>query len=71
MTEGIDLLGDHLTPDQAARALRCSRRTLDNMHARREGPPRTVIARRVYFQRAALERWVAEQQEPPLRRVRR
>ena len=60
-----DLLQDYMTARQAAEALRVSRRTLDAMHARRAGPPRTVIARRVYYSRSTLEQWVREQQETP------
>ena len=60
-----DLLAGLLTAQEAAKALHGCRRTLDAMHTRRKGPPRTKIASRVYYSREALERWLHEQQESP------
>ena len=62
-----DLVADYLSVEEAADALRISRRTLDNMYQRREGPPRTCVGRRVYFRRAALEEWLRKQEEVPAR----
>ena len=39
-----ELLAEYLTADKAAEAIGVSRRTLDALFARRQGPPRTKIA---------------------------
>ena len=62
-----DLLADYLSVEETAEALGVTRRTLDNMHQRREGPPRTRVGGRVYFRRTALEKWLQGQEEVPAR----
>ena len=62
-----ELLAGYLTPREAARAIRVSRRTLDALFARREGPPRTKIAQRIYYRKGALEQWIREQEHRPAR----
>ncbi len=56
------LIGDYLTAEQAAKQLGITRRTLDAMCARREGPPRTRIGRRVYYRKEALADWLLQQE---------
>ena len=54
------LIGDYLTAEQAANQLGITRRTFDAMCARREGPPRTRIGRRVYYRKEALADWLLQ-----------
>ncbi len=56
------LIGDYLTAEQAANQLGITRRTFDAMCARREGPPRTQIGRRVYYRKEALADWLLQQE---------
>ena len=62
-----ELLADYYTPEQAAQAIRLTRRTLDAMYARREGPPRTKVAGRVYYRKTSLQEWLLEQEQCPVR----
>jgi predicted site-specific integrase-resolvase len=62
--ERFDPLSEYLTPRETAEALRISPRTLDNWHARREGPARTVVAGKRYYAKSEIERWLLAQQEP-------
>ncbi len=61
------LIGDYLTAEQAANQLGITRRTFDAMCARREGPPRTRIGRRVYFRKEALADWLLQQENRQVR----
>ncbi len=61
------LIGDYLTAEQAANQLGITRRTLDAMCARREGPPRTRIGRRLYYRKEALADWLLEQEHRQVR----
>ena len=58
-----ELLADYYTPEQAAQAIGLTRRTLDAMYARREGPPRTKIGGRIYYRKESLRRWLLEQEQ--------
>ncbi len=62
-----ELLADYYTPEQAAQAIGLTRRTLDSMYARREGPPRTKVAGRIYYRKDALRRWLLDQEQAPAR----
>ena len=58
------VLADYLTPEQCADELDIRPRTLQRWHRLGEGPPRTLIGRRVFFHRESLARWVrAHEQE--------
>ena len=58
-----ELLADYYTPEQAAHAIGLTRRTLDGMYARREGPPRTKVGGRIYYRKESLRRWLLEQEQ--------
>ncbi len=62
-----ELIADYYTPEQAAQAIGLTRRTLDAMYARREGPPRTKVAGRVYYRKTSLQQWLLEQEQHPVR----
>ena len=62
-----ELLADYYTPEPAAQAIGLTRRTLDAMYARREGPPRTKIGGRIYYRKESLRRWLLEQERCPVR----
>ena len=62
-----ELLADYYTPDRAAHAIGLTRRTLDAMYARREGPPRTKIGGRIYYRKKSLQQWLLEQEQHPVR----
>ncbi len=62
-----ELIADYYTPEQAAQAIGLTRRTLDAMYARREGPPRTKIGGRIYYRKESLRRWLLEQEQTPAR----
>jgi len=49
---------DLLTADQVAQELDTTRRTVDRWHARRIGPPRIKIGRKVYYRREAVREWL-------------
>ncbi len=61
------LIGDYLTAEQASNQLGITRRTFDAMCARREGPPRTRIGRRVYYRKEALADWLLQQEHRQVR----
>ena len=62
-----NLLSDYLTPEDAAHAIGLTRRTLDAMYARREGPPRTKVGGRIYYRKASLQQWLLQQEQTPVR----
>ncbi len=64
---GSELLDGYYPKHKTAEKLNVSPRTLDAWHLRREGPPRTKVAGRVYYRIEALERWLREQEECPVR----
>ncbi len=56
--DGEDLFAEYFTPDEAARQVGVCRRTLDRWHRYREGPPRTVVGRKVLYRKESLREWV-------------
>jgi hypothetical protein len=65
--------GEFIKPDDLARELGVSPRTVARWHARREGPPRCVQGRLILYRRAAVTAWLAdrEQSQPRARRTSR
>lgn len=51
---------DRLTQIEAAAYLRCSPKTLRNQRQRGEGPRSYVLARRVFYDRADLDLFIAK-----------
>jgi predicted DNA-binding transcriptional regulator AlpA len=63
------VLRNYLTREQLAVMLNKSVRTLDRMHRRRIGPPRTVIGKLVAYRLEGVEDWIRQhEQSPPKRR---
>jgi hypothetical protein len=52
-----------LTKDEAAALLRRSPKTLSHWRLNGEGPPAFRVGRRLFYLRADLIKWLAEQQE--------
>lgn len=52
------LKDDLLEPEQLAAELETTRRTLDRWHARRIGPPRIQVGRKIYYRRDAVRDWL-------------
>ncbi len=61
------ILDDYLTLTEAARALKVSERTLIRWWTERHGPARTKVGHRVYYRRAAIDRWLAASETTPVR----
>jgi excisionase family DNA binding protein len=56
-----------LTTVEAAKLLRVGPATLNRWRWDGTGPPFVKLGRKVFFQRETLDRWVAEQRQPPQR----
>ena len=52
-----------LEPDQLAAELDTTRRTLDRWHARRIGPPRITVGRKIYYRREAVQDWLLQNEQ--------
>jgi hypothetical protein len=65
-----EILASYLTREELAKVLRRDVRTIDRWHARRIGPPRTVIARMVLYSKQSVVKWLASHEgtEPQKRR---
>lgn len=61
---------ERLSRDEAAEYLGVSPRTLDRWHESRIGPPRIKIGRIIMYRRAALEQWILQHEETPVRSKR-
>ena len=57
------LLYAYLTPEQLARELNITKRTLDRWHASRIGPPRVTIGRRPLYRREAVTDWIRKREQ--------
>jgi excisionase family DNA binding protein len=56
-----------LTREQAAHLLGISVRTLNRLHAKGMGPPRTKFGGSVRYSVAAINRWLRAQETDPVR----
>ena len=54
-------MSNNMTVDEAAAELLISRRTLDRLASRGEGPPRYRVGRRIIYRRADVEAYLEEQ----------
>ena len=52
------IFDDYYDRDEAAAELDVSPRTLARWHRYREGPPRTVVGRKVLYHKQSLREWV-------------
>jgi hypothetical protein len=59
-TSRTALLADYLTAPELADELHVSKRTLDRWHAERRGPPRVTLQRQIFYRRAAVQRWLLD-----------
>lgn len=60
------------TPIQIAKGLGISKRTLDRFHAKRMGPPRIRIGKKILYRRSSVIAWLeAREEEPRVYRKRR
>jgi predicted DNA-binding transcriptional regulator AlpA len=58
------LLGDeYLTDPQLAQGIGVSTRTLARLHAKRQGPPRVRVGKKILYKRSSVLAWLAEQEE--------
>jgi len=59
-TRPVAFLDSEIVPELAlARALKVSVRTLRRLHAKRGGPARIEIARRIYYRKETVAKWLA------------
>ena len=56
--KGGGLLDDYLSPAECAAELDINPRTLERWHRLREGPPRTIVGRKIFYHRESLRRWL-------------
>ncbi|EIC20818.1 helix-turn-helix domain-containing protein [Thiorhodovibrio frisius] len=61
------LEGEYLEEDSAAAYLGVTRRTLQRWWSERIGPPRTYIGRKPWYRRAALQKWLLDNERTPAR----
>ena len=62
------MLSEYFTEESLGHELGITDRTLRRWEAERRGPPRTVVARRVYYRKSAFFHWLLSQEKPPLMR---
>ena len=61
----VDVLDNYFSEEKAASDLGVTVNTLRNWAARREGPARTKVARRVYYRKEAMNQWLLTQEQNP------
>ncbi len=59
---GWQFLQDYITEKECAVALGISRRTLQRWHRLREGPPRTLVGKRVRYRASSVSQWLLDQE---------
>ena len=59
----LRLQDDFWSPEQLAKQLRVSVRTLLRWHAMREGPPRVTQGRLILYRIAAVQAWLASREK--------
>lgn len=60
-------LSDKLSKAELADLLEIKPRTLERWHAKRIGPPRIKIGRRVFYRRAAVDSWLLANEQAEVR----
>jgi len=58
-----DLLDGYDPAEVTAAGLKMHPRTLRKMDERGDGPPKTVIGRKVYYRRESVRAWLASQEQ--------
>ncbi len=56
-------LGGYVTEVECAKELGISRRTLQRWHRLREGPPRTLVGKKIMYRREAVAAWLREREQ--------
>lgn len=62
---GVDVMEDYFSEEKTACDLGVTINTLRNWAARREGPARTKVARRVYYRKDSLHQWLLAREQNP------
>jgi predicted DNA-binding transcriptional regulator AlpA len=65
------LAGEYATPEQLAAELGISVRTLHRWHTARQGPPRVVLGRVIFYRRSSVLAWIEGREENLARRGRK
>lgn len=63
----MHILNDKLTPAELAAELGVTPRTVQRWNARRIGPPKIKIGKRVYYRREAVEAWMLAHEREQVR----
>jgi hypothetical protein len=58
-----ELLKDYLLKVELAAQLKRSTRTLDRWDELRQGPPRTLLGREIYYRRDSVEAWLRSREQ--------
>jgi predicted DNA-binding transcriptional regulator AlpA len=61
------ILAGLLTPEQLAQEMGVTVRTVQRWHFQRQGPPRVVIGRQIYYRIESVKAWLAAREEPEAR----
>jgi hypothetical protein len=57
------VIGEYIKPEDLARELEISERSLARWHSLRTGPPRTTIGKVILYRRAAVTEWLRSREE--------
>lgn len=58
-------LDEYMTQEQLANEIGCSVRTLQRLQAKRTGPARIKVGRKVMYKKETVTRWLDDQEERP------
>ena len=61
-TSAVTILSGYIEPQQLAKELGISERTLARWHTMRVGPPRVTIGRRPLYKRSSVAAWIERQE---------
>jgi predicted DNA-binding transcriptional regulator AlpA len=65
------IAGEFVAPDDLARELNISPRTLHRWHTLRMGPPRVSIGRTILYRRTAIRTWLESREDGQRRKARK
>jgi DNA-binding transcriptional MerR regulator len=63
MSGQIDILEGYVTPQQLAKQLRITRRTLSRWEVQRLGPPRVVVGRQIFYRTSSVLAWLESHEQ--------
>ncbi len=61
----LNVIDDYLTEDQVAEVLGMRIATLRTWAAKRKGPPRVAIGRKIHYSKEALKTWLLSRKKDP------